>query len=77
MAKLSQRQTSKKQKVLQRSNPLVGGTFVSFSLLAGAPALETDVKLGSQLRKSQKKEWGFAPLLLLGFSWTNLLILVP
>jgi hypothetical protein len=44
-AKLSQRRTSKKQKVLQRSNPLVSKTFVSFGLLAGAPALETDVKI--------------------------------
>jgi hypothetical protein len=43
MAKLSQRRTSKKQKVLQRSNPFVSETFVSFGLLAGAPALETDV----------------------------------
>jgi hypothetical protein len=42
-AKLSQRQTSKKQKVLQRSNPFVSETFVSFGLLADAPALETDV----------------------------------
>jgi hypothetical protein len=39
-AKLSQRRTSKKQKVLQRSNPFVSETFVSFGLLAGAPALE-------------------------------------
>jgi hypothetical protein len=43
MAKLSQRRTSQKQKVLQRSNPFVSETFVSFGLLAGAPALETDV----------------------------------
>jgi hypothetical protein len=43
-AKSSQRRTSKKQKVLQRSNPFVSETFVSFGLLAGAPALETDVK---------------------------------
>jgi hypothetical protein len=41
--KLSQHQASKKQKVLQRSNPFVSETFVSFGLLAGAPALETDV----------------------------------
>jgi hypothetical protein len=44
MAKLSQCRTSKKQKVLQRLNPFVSETFVSFGLLAGAPALETDVK---------------------------------
>jgi hypothetical protein len=38
-AKLSQcRTSSKKQKVLQRSNPFVSETFVSFGLLAGAPA---------------------------------------
>jgi hypothetical protein len=43
-AKLSQRRTSKKQKVLQRSNPFVSETFVSFGLLVGAPALETDFK---------------------------------
>jgi hypothetical protein len=43
-AKLSQRRTSKKQKVLQRSNPFVSETFVSFGLLAGAPASETDVE---------------------------------
>jgi hypothetical protein len=43
-AKLSQRRTSKKQKVLQGSNPFVSETFVSFGFLAGAPALETDVK---------------------------------
>jgi hypothetical protein len=42
-AKLSQRQTPKKQKVLQKSNPFVSETLVSFNLLAGAPALETDV----------------------------------
>jgi hypothetical protein len=47
-AKLSQRQTSKKQKVQQRSNPFVSETFVSFGLLAGAPALETDVKLSQR-----------------------------
>jgi hypothetical protein len=46
MEKLSQRRTSKKQKVLQRSNPFVSETFVSFGLLAGAPALETDVNSG-------------------------------
>jgi hypothetical protein len=45
-AKLSQRRTSKKQKVLQRSTPFVSETFVSYGLLAGAPALETDVKGG-------------------------------
>jgi hypothetical protein len=43
-AKLSERRASKKQKVLQRSNPFVNKTFVSFGLLAGTPALETDVK---------------------------------
>jgi hypothetical protein len=43
MAKLSQRRTSKKQKVLQRSNPFVSETFVSSGLLAGTPALATDV----------------------------------
>jgi hypothetical protein len=42
--KLSQRRTSKKQKVLQRSNPFVSDTFVSFGPLAGMPALATDVK---------------------------------
>jgi hypothetical protein len=43
MAKLSQRRTPKKQKVLQRSNLFVSETFVAFGFLAGAPALETDV----------------------------------
>jgi hypothetical protein len=43
MEKLSQHRASKKQKVLQKSNPFVSETFVSFGLLAGAPALETDV----------------------------------
>jgi hypothetical protein len=46
-AKLSQRRTSKKQKVLQRSNPFVSETFVPFGLLAGVPALETDVNLAT------------------------------
>jgi hypothetical protein len=50
MAKLSQRRTSKKQKVLQRSNPFVSETFVSFGLLAGAPALETDVNVNSTVK---------------------------
>jgi hypothetical protein len=49
MAKLSQRRASKKQKVLQRSNPFVSETFVSFGPLAGAPALETDVYLSEDL----------------------------
>jgi hypothetical protein len=43
MAKLSQRRTSKKQKVLQRPNPFVSETFAFLGLLAGAPVLETDV----------------------------------
>jgi hypothetical protein len=55
MAKLSQRRTSKKQKVLQRSNPFVSETFVSFGLLAGAPDLETD------FNKTRAKARGFAP----------------
>jgi hypothetical protein len=57
MAKLSQRRTSKKQKVLQRPNPCVSKTFVSVGLLAGAPALETDVDkvwLGCTLRRLAK-----------------------
>jgi hypothetical protein len=43
MAKLSQRRTSQKQKVSQKSNPFVSETFVSFGLLAGTLALETNV----------------------------------
>jgi hypothetical protein len=43
MASNWQNRTSKKQKVLQGSNPFVSETFVSFGLLAGAPVLETDV----------------------------------
>jgi hypothetical protein len=52
MVKLSQCRTSKKQKVLQRSNPFVSEAFVSFGLLAGAPALETDVKGAMSLQSS-------------------------
>jgi hypothetical protein len=56
MAKLSPRQTSKKQKVLQRLNPFVSETFVSFGLLAGAPALETDVDLALILRARRARK---------------------
>jgi hypothetical protein len=46
-AKSSQRPTSKKQKVRQRSNPFVSETFISFGFLAGGPALATDVDISN------------------------------